>query len=64
MIAAGHQQTVRVVPNHSRISVPTHRPPVFVKIVPNYPYKAFHLLEKEFIEILHSRHAAPTPRVV
>jgi toxin ParE1/3/4 len=39
----------------------TNRTGVFVKIVPDYPYKIFYRPSDDIVEIVHIRHAARKP---
>ncbi len=63
-VARSFSQAIEVVANHPRSGASTRRPQVFVKIVPNYPYKIFYRLGKDSIDILHIRHSARRPWLV
>ena len=52
-VAASLLQTIEVVANHPQSGASTRRPHVFVKIVPNYPYKIFYRVSERSIDILH-----------
>jgi plasmid stabilization system protein ParE len=63
-VAASLLQTIEVVANHPQSGASTRRPHVFVKIVPNYPYKIFYRVSERSIDILHVRHSARRPWIV
>jgi toxin ParE1/3/4 len=60
-VAASLRQAIAVVASHPHSGASTRRPQVFVKIVPDYPYKIFYRLRKDSIDILHIRHSARRP---
>ena len=63
-VAGALRQAVEVLANHPRSGASTRHPELFVKIVPNYLYKIFYRLGKDFIDIPHIRHSARRPWVV
>ena len=50
LVAASLRQTIEVVASHPRSGASTRRPHLFVKIVPNYPYKIFYRIREDSIE--------------
>jgi plasmid stabilization system protein ParE len=60
-VAASFLQTIEVVASHPQSGASTRRPQVFVKIVPNFPYKIFYRVSEDSIDILHIRHSARRP---
>ena len=63
-VAASLLQTIEVVASHPQSGASTRRPRLFVKIVPNYPYKIFYRVSEGSIDILHIRHSARRPWIV
>jgi len=59
--AASLEQTLNVVARHPGSGASTSRPQVFVKIVPNYPYKIFYRVTERSVDILHIRHSGRRP---
>ncbi len=57
-VAASLHEAIRFIADHPRGAPRTRIPLVFVKIVPNYPYKVFYRVSEEAIDILHIRHAS------
>jgi toxin ParE1/3/4 len=60
-VAASLQEAIRVVTVHPRGGRRTRLPSLFVKIVPNYPYKIFYRVSDEAVDIVHIRHASRRP---
>jgi len=60
-VAASLLQAIEVVANHPKSGASTRRPQLFVKIVPNYPYKIFYRVSEHSIDIVHIRHSARRP---
>jgi toxin ParE1/3/4 len=61
VVAESLLRTIEVVASHPQSSASTRRPQLFVKIVPNYPYKIFYRANEDSIDILHIRHSARRP---
>ena len=60
-VAASLRETIQVISDHPFGGLKTVRPMLFVKIVPQYPYKVFYRVRDDIIEIVHIRHAARRP---
>ena len=60
-VATSLQESIRFIVDNPRGGKRTLKPFLFVKIVPEYPYKIFYRFRGELVELVRVRHASRRP---
>jgi toxin ParE1/3/4 len=60
-VMKGIRTAVALLGDHPYTGYPTNHPDVRVKFVVRYPYKIFHRVRRDTVEILHIRHTSRRP---